>query len=159
MDDQEAGAAPGARQATPQQQKQFELLAKQAMQLLLSEQSTELILAGARARGGEQAISDAVVQVMSAAVQAASAAGVQVGDDVINAAAQPAVMVLVRAAESAGLVKDGQAALEQVMAALSQGVGGESAEPAAEEATEGPAQEAGEASDGAGASLADRQEF
>lgn len=142
------GAPGGPRQATPEQQKQFETLAKQAMSMLLSEQSTELILAGAKAKGGEQAIADAVVQVMKAAVQAAQAAGVQVGEDVIDAAAQPAVVMLARAAETAGLVKDGQATVQQVMAQVAQAVGGGEASP-----DEGPAQDA------AGVSAADQQEF
>jgi hypothetical protein len=161
MEDEMQGAqAPqaGPKQATPEQQKQFETLAKQAMSMLLSEQSTEMILAGARAKGGEQAIADAVVQVMKAALGAASAAGVSVGEDVVNAAAQPAVAMLVRAAEQAGLVKDGQAAMQQVMDQVAQLMGGDEAEAPGQ--MDSPEEEADERpTDGAGASPADREEF
>lgn len=96
-------------QASPQQQKAFEAMARQALQMLLSEQATEMILAGAQAKGPAASVADAVTQVLKASLQAAQSAGVQVDDATVNAAAQPGIAILMDALAEAGFSQDAEA--------------------------------------------------
>lgn len=150
----EGGESSGGREASPQEQKMFDTLARQALKMLLTDDATEMIIAGAKAKGGEQAIADAVTQVLQVAVQAAASAGVQVPADVLHAAAQPPVQVLCKVAEQAGFVQDADQAAGQVLDMVDQAMTGGQAEPDADDAG-GPPD--GDADDGAAPS--DREEF
>lgn len=106
-------AAPG--QASPQQQKAFEMLAKHALAMLLSEEGSEMVLAVAKTEGPEKAVAEAVTKILQASLQAAEAAGVQVDDATVNAAAQPGIALLLQGLAEAGYVRDPRAAAQAAL--------------------------------------------
>jgi hypothetical protein len=105
-------AAESGRQASPREQKMFEVMARQILAALASEKSADAILAMAQAQGPGKAIGTAAGQALDAVAGAAQAAGVEIGPEVRAAAAQPVVVLLAKAMGEAGMGDPKQIAAE-----------------------------------------------
>lgn len=116
--------------ASPKQQKIFEVMVTQAFKLVTSDDGIEALVSAVKAKGAEEAVASVVSQVLLGSEQAAEKSGVDIPEDVLLAAAQPLVAVLLATLERSGFVKDPEAAASQTMALAQQLMRqGEGAEP------------------------------
>lgn len=103
-DDPEQAAERGA-QASPQEQKMFEQVAKQAIQMLTSEQGAEALLAAAKSKGAEPALAEMLAQTLQGIAHAARSAGVPVSGEILLAAAEPPAKLMLGMLAEAGLAE------------------------------------------------------
>lgn len=106
------------RKATPSENKMFQVMAKQALQFLTTEEASDFLIKNAQTQGPEQALATAAKEAIDGVIQAADAGGVQVPPPVRGAAVQIVVTTLAALMVKAGLAEDpaqlAGAALEMV---------------------------------------------
>lgn len=128
----QAQAEPTAGQpASPQQQKMFEMMVTQAFKLVTSPEGIEALVSAVKAKGPEEAVASLVSQVLLGSENSAEAAGVDIPEPVLMAAAQPLVGMLLATLHKSGFAPDPEAATSQTMAMVQKLMReGEGAEPA-----------------------------
>lgn len=89
---------------SPEQQKQFNLVARQALEHLLADDSVKLILSKAKGGDAKQAVIDAVTPVMQGIWSAAQNSGVQLDAAVFLAAGIQVLTVLAEMLSLFGIV-------------------------------------------------------
>lgn len=104
-----APAAPQAgRQASQQEQAMFDTMARQALDMLTSEQGARALHKLATSSGPDQAIAQMVTTVLDGVQQAAEGAGVAVSPDVRSAAGRTAAELLSQLLVKGGLGDDAE---------------------------------------------------
>jgi hypothetical protein len=111
-----AGAGP--RPASPEEEKLFASMVKQALQFLTSKEAGDFLLASVKAKGPEAALAEAVGEALAGITQAAASAGVELPEEVKGAAAQAATNALAGLMAKGGMTQDPQALAAAAMQML-----------------------------------------
>lgn len=93
---------------TPEQQEQFKLAAKQAIDFLTSGKAPEMIIRKARMLGPEKAATEAIVPLLQAIHAASAKAGRPVATEVLVAVGMHCLRVIAELLVMEGILKDNQ---------------------------------------------------
>ena len=109
-----------ARDATPEEQKMFDTMGRQALELLTSDAGARTLYRLAQSVGPEKALAQVISSTFEGVEQAAMGAGVKLPEALKPAVAQPVVMAMCALLAKGGLVKDPQTTAQSVMQLLAQ---------------------------------------
>jgi hypothetical protein len=119
-------------EADPKSQAAYEMVSKNALRSLTSDEAANMLAEDSKARGADVAIADAVQTVLEAISKAGEGSGYKMPPDVLEASQRMVAKVLVGMMVGAGLKRDP----EEVMAGVEKRLGIEPAEDSPDDEAE-----------------------